>query len=216
MPLTAKPAETRIVLDNVSWKTFESLLAETGPRRGRMAYEEGTLEIMASSFEHEDLKSTLGRLVEAYAQEMGIDMKVAGSTTLKLQLKQRGLEPDESYYVQNEALVRGTTELELGRDPPPDLAIEIQITQSGLDKLGIYAALGVPEVWLWEGDALKIYGLDKSGKYTEQTGRMRSKALPGLPLDDLLRFLGGAREKSTTRLANDFRAWVHENLRKST
>jgi Uma2 family endonuclease len=190
MPLTTCPAETRVVLDNVSWQTFETLLAETGPRRGRMAYEEGTLEIMVPSFEHEDLKSTLGTLLES---------------------KQRGLEPDESYYVQNEERVRGKKEIDLGQDPPPDIAIEIQITQSALDKLGIYAALGVPEVWLWEGDTLKVYWLEESGKYVESRPRA-SRALPGLPLDELLRFLGQAREKSTTRLANDFRTWVRETL----
>ncbi len=211
MPLTALPAETRVVLDNVSWETFEALLEATGPCRGRMAYEEGTLEIMSPSFEHEDLKSTLGILLEGYAQELGIDMKVAGSTTLKREMKQRGVEPDESYYVQNEALVRGLTDLELGRDPPPDLVIEIQITQSALDKLGIYAAMGVPEVWLWEGDALKVYWLGEKGQYAE---RDRSRALPGLPLGDLLRFLEGSKEKSTTRLANEFRLWVRENVRK--
>ena len=140
-------------------------------------------------------------------------MQVTGSTTLKQQMKMRGVEPDESYYVQHEPLVRGRTDLKLGRDPPPDLAIEIQITQSALDKLGIYAAMGVPEVWLWEGDALKVYwlteeGLTKEGRYVEHRD---SRAFPGLSLPDLLRFLAQAREKSTTRLANDFRAWLREN-----
>jgi Uma2 family endonuclease len=200
--------ETRVVLDNVSWETFERLLDETGPRRGRFAYEGGTLEIMSPSREHEILKSNLGRLVEAYALELGIDMQVTGSTTLKLEMKQRGAEPDESYYIQNERVIRGRTDLVLGRDPPPDLAIEIQLTRSALDKLGIYAVMGVPEVWLWEGDALKVYWLSEQGGYVEHG---ESRALPRLPLPDLLRFLAQGREKSTTRLMNDFRAWVREN-----
>jgi len=209
LPRTVPAGETRVVLDNVSWETFERLLDETGPRRGRFAYEEGTLEIMAPSPEHEILKSNLGRLVEAYAMELGIDIQVTGATTLKLQMKKRGAEPDESYYVQNELLIRGRTDLRLGRDPPPDLVIEIQLTRSALDKLGIYAAMGVPEVWLWEDEALKVYWLSEKGRYIEHG---ESRSFSGLPLPDLLRFLSEAREKSTTRLVNDFRSWVRGNL----
>ncbi len=208
---TAQPAETRVVLHNVSWAKFESLLEDDRPARGRLAYEEGTLEIVSPSLEHEDLKSVLGRLVEAYAQEFGIDMRVIGATTLKREMKKRGAEPDESYYVQNESLTRSITKLELGRDPPPDLVIEIQITRSALNKLGIYGAMGVPEVWLWESDALKVYWLDETGNYVAHD---RSRALPGLPLGDLLRFAAKAREMSTTRLANEFREWVRVNVRK--
>jgi Uma2 family endonuclease len=124
-------------------------------------------------------------------------------------MKKRGAEPDESYYVQNEPVIRGRRDLVLGVDPPPDLVIEIQITRSALDKLGIYAAMGVPEAWLWEDDALKVYWLSPEGRYVEHG---ESRAFPGLPLPDLLRFLAQAREKSTTRLVNDFRAWVRANL----
>jgi Uma2 family endonuclease len=92
-----EPGETRVVLDNVSWDVFERLLEETGPRRGRFAYEEGTLEIMSPSPWHEILKSNLGCLLEAYASELGIDMQVTGAATLKLQMKKRGIEPGESY-----------------------------------------------------------------------------------------------------------------------
>ncbi len=139
-------------------------------------------------------------------------MAIVGSTTLKKQLKHRGVEPDESYYVQNEPLVRGRTDLELGKDPPPDLAIEIQLTQSGLNKLGIFAAMGVPEVWLWEEDRLGIFWLQApgSGETLEYVKHDRSRALPGLPFHDLLRFLRELKTKSIIRIANEFRAWVRE------
>lgn len=210
MPLTTQPAETRTLLKNVSWAEFESMTADDGPVRGRLAYEEGTVEIMSPSIRHEDLKSVLGRLIEAYAQEMGIDMMVTGSTTLKRELNKRGAEPDESYYVQNEKLIRGLHELDLDRDPPPDLAIEIQITTSALNKLGIYGAMGVPEVWLWEGDHLQVYWLNPTGKYD---ARDRSRALPDLPLAELLRFVAQSGAKSTTRLINEFREWLRGSLR---
>jgi Uma2 family endonuclease len=217
MTLATQGGEARVVLDNVSWSTFDALVTETGPRRGRLAYEEGTLEIMSPSSEHEILKSAIAILVEAFAQEMGIDMAAVGSTTLMRQLKQRGVEPDESYYVTNEPLVRGKTELDLEKDPPPDLAIEVQLARSALDKLGIYAAMGVPEVWLWEDDRLRVYWLsepvgdgpvserlerDQPARYTE---RNRSRSLPGLPLETLVESLRGLITKSITRLANEFR-----------
>lgn len=215
MTLAARAGEARVVLDNVSWSTFEALVNETGPRRGRLAYEEGTLEILSPSSEHEILKSAIAVLVEAYAQEMEIDMAAVGATTLRRQLKQRGVEPDESYYVQNEPLVRGRTDLDVERDPPPDLAIEIQLTRSALDKLSLYAAMGVPEVWIWEEDRLKVYWLAQAG-HGETGGyeaRPRSRALPGLPLDALVRFLEGLKEKSVMRIANEFRAWLRDPSR---
>jgi len=97
----------------------------------------------------------------------------------------------------------------LGRDPPPDLAIEIQLTRSALDKPRIHAAMRVPGVWLWESGALKVYWLSGEGSHVEHED---GRAFPGLPPADLLRFLAQAREKSTTRLVNDFRACVRENL----
>lgn len=132
-------------------------------------------------------------------------MQLAGSTTLKLELKRRGLEPDESYYVPSEPRMRGKLDFNLGDDPPHDLAIEIQISRSALDKLGIYSSLGVPEVWLWEEDTLKLHILDDKGRYSVAE---RSRARPDFPVADLLRFVARAHEVSTTRLATEFRQWL--------
>jgi Uma2 family endonuclease len=101
-----------------------------------MAYDRGTLEIISPSSKHESLKQVLARLVEAFSEELGIDIRGTGSTTFKSQLKERVLEPDESYYVQNEARVRGK-EIDLTIDPPPDLAIEIDLCRGIVNKLGI-------------------------------------------------------------------------------
>lgn len=221
MAVATQGGEARVVLDNVNWAIFEALTEKTGLRRGRLAYEEGTLEIMSPSSEHEIIKSSISLLVAAYAQEMEIDMVAVGSTTLKRQLKRRGVEPDESYYVQNEPIVRGRTDIDLEKDPPPDLVIEVQLTPSSLDKLGLYAAMGVPEVWMWEDDRLKVYWSSGSGPdtadpaapYTEQT---RSRALPGLPLETLVGFLRGLKEKSIMRLANEFRSWLRARAQTET
>lgn len=216
MVLASEAGESRVVLDNIRWETFETLLAETGPRRGLLAYEEGTLEIMSPSSEHELTKTLIGALIEGYAQELGIDLSAVGSMTLKRKIKQRGAEPDESYYVQTEALVRGRRHLELENDdPPPDLVIEIQLTQSALDKLRIYGSLGVPEVWLWAEGRIRVYSLDTTSSseapqtiptYTEQE---RSRALPDFPVDALPRWIAELDSKSLTRIVNDFRARIH-------
>ncbi len=145
MVATSTPAEQRTVLRNISWQTFEALLKETGEDRGsRFAYDCGTLEIMTPLYEHENPKIQFDRFILVLAEELEIEIKSAGSTTLKRRIANRGIEPDNCYYIQNEPAVRGRQELDLETDPPPDLAIEIDISSSSVDKFGIYSALGVP------------------------------------------------------------------------
>jgi Uma2 family endonuclease len=186
---------------------YEALLDARGNDPSpRFAYDQGDLEIMSPSTKHEWLKRLIGRFVEAYTEERGIDIKSVGATTLKSQLKAKGLEPDESYYVQNEPLVRGKDDLDLTVDPPPDLAVEIDISSSSVDKLGIYASLGVPEVWTHD-DGLVMYHLPSSG---QPIVLPNSKALPDLASSDLDRFLEMRQDRSETQLVRAFRAWVRE------
>ena len=130
MSILASIAETRIVLSNISWQTFESLVAEADQHGTRFAYDRGILEIMSPSVKHEWYRRLLGRLVETFTLERNIPIRSIGATTLKSQLEERGLEPDESYYVTHEAAVRDCLDLDLTRDPPPDLAIEVEISRS--------------------------------------------------------------------------------------
>jgi Uma2 family endonuclease len=167
MITTSTPAEQRTVLRNISWETFETLLKETGEDRGsRFAYDCGTLEIMTPLFEHENPKIQFARLIFALVEELEIEIKSAGSTTLKRKIANTGIEPDSCYYIQNEAVVRSNQTLDLATDPPPDLAIEIDITSSYINKFGIYAALGVNELWRYNGQDLKFYYLEED-KYIE-------------------------------------------------
>jgi len=169
-----------------------------------MAFDRGVLEIMSPSSKHETLKTALARLVEVFSEELGIDIRGTGSTTFKIQLKERGLEPDESYYVQNEARVRGK-EIDLAVDPPPDLAIEIDLRRSGVPKLEIYAALGIPEVWSPDGKRLILHLLQPSGSFTEGE---TSAAFPQLDLSELTRFLDRIGTASETQIVREFRIWV--------
>ena len=137
--------------------------------------------------------------------ELGIPIRSGGSTTLRSQLKDRGLEPDECYYVASESRVRGRKRINLAVDPPPDLAIEVDISSSSLDQLAIYATLGVPEVWLYDGAMLEVYQLQPDKTYAKQT---RSPAFPFLPLDEVERFLARRNETDETTWIRSFRAWV--------
>ncbi|WP_293197524.1 MULTISPECIES: Uma2 family endonuclease [unclassified Microcoleus] len=157
---TSSLAEQRRLLENISWRTFETLLKEIGDKRGyRIAYDEGMLEIMTPSYLHESYKLQFHRFIFILAEELDIEIKSVGSTTLKLKNTKKGIEPDSCYYIQNEAAVRDTQELDLETAPPPDLAIEIDITSSSINKFAIYSALGVPELWLYNGRVLKFYQL---------------------------------------------------------
>ena len=106
MSISLPQTENRVVLSDVSWATFEALLTDTNHRGSRFIYDRGNLEIMSPSYEHERLRRLIGRLIETYTEILGIPIQSAGSTTLKSELKQRGLEPDECYYIANEPLVR--------------------------------------------------------------------------------------------------------------
>ncbi len=209
MITTSTPAEQRTVLHNISWETFEALLRETGEDRGsRFAYECGTLEIMTPLFEHENPKIQFDRFIFALVEELEIDIKSAGSTTLKRQIAKRGIEPDNCYYIQSEPIVRGRQTLDLETDPPPDLAIEIDITSSSVNKLAIYSALAVPELWRYNGRDLKFYQLVE-GQYVE---REFSIAFPTVSVSEISRFIEQSKSVGEIALLKSFRAWVRGKI----
>jgi Uma2 family endonuclease len=201
--ITHQP-ETRIVIPNVSWDAFEALAASDCAGI-RFTYDRGILEIMSPSTEHEWYHRLLGRLVETMTLVLGIPIRSTGASTLKRQLKERGLEPDQSYYVAHEPQVRGKRDLDLTVDPPPDLAIEVDISRSSLDKLNIYSDLGVPELWLFDGDKLRVYQLQSDGSYTIQ---QKSSAFPFLDLTHIERFMECCDQTDETSWTRSFSDWV--------
>ena len=203
--LTNLEPECRVVLSGITWSTFESLLADSDNRGARFTYDQGRLEIMSPSEVHERVKRLLGRMIDQLTLELDIPIRSGGSTTLTSELKQRGLEPDECYYVAHEPAVRGRERIDLGVDPPPDLALEVDISSSSLDQLAIYSAIGVPEVWLCDGITVEVYQLQPDHTYAK---RSRSPAFPFLPLDEMQRFLARRDETDETTLLRSFRAWV--------
>ncbi|MBD1834300.1 Uma2 family endonuclease [Cyanobacteria bacterium FACHB-472] len=209
MITTSIPAEQRTVLPNISWETLEALLIETGEDRGwRFAYDGSTLELMTPLFEHENPKSNFGNLIIFLALELDIEIKSAGSTTLKRQIANRGIEPDNCYYIHNEPAVRGKQKLDLETDPPPDLVIEIDITSSSVNKLEIYFALGVPELWRYDGRNLKFYQLTE-GKYSECEF---SIAFPIVSVTKISEFIEQSKTIGEIALLKSFRAWVRTKI----
>lgn len=202
---TSSLAEQRTLLENISWSTFETLLKEIGDSRGyRIAYDNGMLEIMSPLYEHENPKIKSDRFIFILAEELGIEIKTAGSMTLKQQRAKKGIEPDNCYYIQHEAAVRDREELDLETAPPPDLAIEIDITSSSMNKLAIYSALRVPELWLYNGRVLKFYQLVE----TEYIERDFSIAFPFVSVAEMAGFFTRTQTMGEMALLKSFRTWV--------
>lgn len=191
------------MIPNMPWEIFEALGASDCAGT-RFAYDKGMLEIMSPSIEHEWYHRALGQMVEVITEELDIPRLSAGSTTLKLELEKRGLEPDECFYLTHERQMRGKRDLDLTVDPPPDLAIEVDISRSSIDKLGIYADLGVPELWFYDGESLVVRRLD-NGAYIQQE---RSNAFPFLDIKEVERFVGHVEQSGEIAWIRSFREWV--------
>lgn len=207
--VTPEIAEQRVILSNVSWQTFEQLLKELGDKRAtRLAYDEGFLEIMTPLGPHENSNRFIDDLIRAIADELNLNLKKFGSLTLKRSKKLKGAEPDSCYYIQNEPLVRSKQEIDLDNDPPPDLVLEIDITSGSMDKQPIYAAIGVPELWRYNGNKLEVFVLKESSQEYQEVNQ--SPTFPWLPLDIIPRFIRQSLVDGETATLRAFRAWVRE------
>ena len=207
--LISPPADRRVLFQNVRWSTYQALLADLGPRGTRITYDRGTVEIMSPSKKHEHLKTLLGRLIEAFTEEAEISILSTASTTLQREDLARAVEADESYYIRHEPDVRDREELDLSRDPPPDLAVEIDISRRSLDRRIIFAAMGIPEVWCFDGEQLGVYQLAPDGQYALAAN---SLALPDFPLEEATRLLRERSRLGETALVRSFRALVRERM----
>jgi Uma2 family endonuclease len=205
--LTLPIAEQRVVLHDLNWQAFESFLLALGEHRSaRLAYDQGVLEIMSPLRRHESAKRLIGRLIETWVAERGINVASMGSLTLKREDLSRAVEPDECYYIQNEPRIRSKEDIDLAQDPPPDLVLEIDITSPSLLRLPIYAALGVPEVWRYDGRELHLYSL-QSGNYVSQN---QSQVLTLFPISLVRELLEEARTLGETAMLRRFSAFVKE------
>jgi Uma2 family endonuclease len=194
-------------LYGVSWETYERLLTEHQESSGtHFTYDQGRLEIMLLSVKHEKPNRALALLVEVIAEEMGIDVENLGSTTFKRKDLERGFEPDSCFYIQNAERIRGKEEIDLAVDPPPDLVIEIDISSPSLNKFSLFAALGIPEVWRYDGARVSIFRLD-TNEYREQA---ESGVLPKITGEVLTRFIAEDKILKRTAWLRQVREWVRQ------
>jgi Uma2 family endonuclease len=198
------------VMEDVDWRTYSRLLRIFEDRPAvRLAYDRGRLEIMSPRPEHEYNKSIFGYFVFILADELGLKFRPGGSTTYRRRRKKRGIEPDDSWWIASESRVRGKLKINLKVDPPPDLAVEVDLTNSSLDRLHIYAALKIPEVWRLDGGCVTFQLLGTDGKYAEAS---ESLSFPGLKPGDLMHFLALAPHTEAMDLLHQFRAWVRQRI----
>ncbi|MEG4858174.1 Uma2 family endonuclease [Microcoleus sp. K1-B6] len=202
-------AGSHLILHDISWETYEQLLEIFAERSTpRMTYYQGTLELMVPLPEHERYSWTLGRLIVALSEEIGIEIIGLKSSTWRSEPKKAGNEADECFYIQNEALMRGKLTIDLKNDPPPDLAVEMDLTSSSINKMAVYAELKVPEVWIWKKGKLIINILNDAGYVESET----SLAFGSFPVKELAQFMHLDSEKGENARIREFREWVRSHL----
>jgi Uma2 family endonuclease len=178
------PLGQRLLLRDIDWHEFEAILTELGEHRAtRIAYYQGILEIRMPTPEHEVDKELISDLIKILLEELEIDCECFGSTTFKQKTMGSGIEPDQCFYIQNHWQMRGKRRVDLTIDPPPDLALEIDVTSK--TQLDAYVALGVRELWIYDGGELKLYVLQSDQYQLVST----SPTFSQLPLPNLVKEL---------------------------
>lgn len=201
----------RLVLYGVKWAGYEKILEGIGDSHVRITYDRGALELMSPLPIHEVYKCLFLRLFDAMGIELGIAFRALGSTTFRREDLERGLEPDQCFYFASRTRVHNWRTLDLSVDPPPDLAIEVDVTNSCLDRMGIYAALGVPELWRLDGETLQVYYRNEEGVYEP---RPHSPTFPFLELAEFLSFVRQIPDvEDDMGLLRLMHSWVRDRVR---
>lgn len=198
----------RLVIRQADWRLYEGLLELIDGRDIRINYDRGVLELMAPLRIHEFMKGFLCDLITIMTTELKIRRSNCGSMTIRSQDLDRGFEPDACFYFANQPQVGRKRELDFTKDPPPDLSIEIDVTSSCIDRLGLYAAIGVPEIWKYDGDELQFLHLQADKSYKPAA---HSLSFPRLAVEDVVRF-AESDFPDDSALETAFRAWVRTNL----
>jgi Uma2 family endonuclease len=202
--------EQRFALTHVSWETYESLLADyANASSPRFTFCEGTLEIVSPSSEHEELNRLLDIIADIIAEEAQTEFRKLGSTTFRREDLKGGAEPDSCFYIQSADAIRGKKEIDLKTDPPPDLVIEIEMTNPLVSKLPLYASLRVPEIWLYEAHVPRILRLSLD-QYHDSN---RSGVFPSLTRPVLAEFMEKSKSMTTLAWRRMVREWAREHSR---
>jgi Uma2 family endonuclease len=203
-----QPTSGQRFVASTDWKGYLAILEAFDERRVKITYDEGALELLSPSPSHEQIKKLLARIVEDAAFELGVDCSGGGSTTFRRKALEKGLEPDECYYIGRGPLSGIGADLPDETEyPAPDLALEIEITCSALNRIGIFRALGVPEIWRYTAQHKAIIlSLGPEG-YTEVK---TSRYFPVLSPDRISYFVQRGLEVTSLELIKELRAWLAE------
>ena len=186
----ALKGEQRVVIHGVTWEGYLQILdALPQSRSTRLIYDEGTLEFTMPTEDHDFSGRMIGRFIYILVRELGKKIKTMGSTTLNFPGLKKGAEPDEAFYIQNQPLVSGRN-VDLEADPAPDLVVEVDITNTDIDKNRLYASMNVPEFWRFDGHILRIYQLQNQ-EYIEVEA---NPTFPAVPKEWLYDFLEKCRQ----------------------
>ncbi len=199
------PIGSKLLLSDVSWDEYEELIEEIGEKRNlRISYDSGSLEIMTASLEHAGCASLFTFLIAVLTEELDLEFLSIGSTTLKLKRALKGKEPDDSFYIGDLTRILGKKRLNLEFDSPPDLVVEVDLANPTFDKLAIYAGLGVPEAWRFDGQQIEFYRL--AGKRYQRVSA--SALFPFLPPSVVADHLRIGDIQSINAMSRAFRDWV--------
>jgi len=205
MAAVLNPTEQKVIIEHVSWQTYERLSADLADRSApRLTYDCGVLEIMSPTPRHEELNRNLALLITILAAALGLDMRNLGSATFRRADLNRGFEPDSCFYIEHEAAIRGKAKIDLSHDPPPDLVIEIDITSGSLDKFPLYRQIGVPEIWRYDNHRLTIFHLLND----EYQASESSRAFRDVQAADLARLLQESLSQPSTQWLRALQEWA--------
>jgi len=195
-----------IVLEEVSWEFYEHLLKEIGDGHLRVTYDQGRMEIMSPLARHERPGEWISLLIRLIAIEKSVEVEALGSTTFKMPILKKGLEPDKCFYVKHVLAAREfDDEFDPAIHPAPDLVLEIDVTRRHVPRQPIYAALGVREIWCFDGSKLRVLHLSSKGKYV---ARAKSQVFPFLPIAAFGKFCLRMKDNDQLRVLREFREWL--------
>jgi Uma2 family endonuclease len=195
-----------ILLNDISWQEYEMFLEDFEEKSGwRLAYDTGKLEIMPPTQEHEIFSFSFSLFVVAFCEHFNLDVQGAGSTTFRRMFLNKGVEPDECFYIKNAEKVIGK-KFKSDECPMPDVAVEVDVTTDSLDKFPIYAALQIPEIWIFDGKNVFFYQLEGE-KYNQIS---KSIALTPLSSETLTEYLNLSEKKGQTFALKSFRQYLNE------
>jgi Uma2 family endonuclease len=202
------PADGMLILPHLTWDDFEHLAAELGDRRDvRLSYRQGRMEITMPGPEHEEYVDLIQDLARLLVRELGLKLESRGTALLKREARATGAQPDGCFYVEHAAHIIGKRQIDLASDPPPDIVVEVDLSSDSLSKFPIYASLGVPEIWRYDGATFEIYHLSGADYSLSPV----SRAFPFLTSAALADTLEQSKQSGQDAALENFRAWVEQH-----